>query len=233
VVNSAVSAVCRATIVCLIVIGVGMILGHTARWFADGLAVNAQLYFHAFRIDYVHSPWVLAPLRFLSGAVLQYSALASWSCACGYWCARATTRSTNAWLGAFSLAALLGTVLTTTSVRAAQPWFFASPVAAVIYPAVVKLLFVVIPAWIAVRAIRNQPTPVVPIALVAAIGIVLAWFHASDLGHVLTFGCVIEAGSRSTPCVSGNIPWATGTALALTALSGAMAWDAVRGPLAR
>jgi hypothetical protein len=211
------------------VIAVGIVLGHAARWFADGLAVNAQLYFHAFRIDNVHSPWVLAPLRFLSGAVLQYSALASWSCACGYWCGRGAPRSTRPWLGVFSLAALVPTVLTTTSVRIAQPSFFESAAAALIYPALVKLLFVVGPAWIIARAIRKQSTCTLAIVVVAAIGIVLAWFQANDLGHALTFGCVIATGSRAVPCASGNVPWGAGTALVLTAMSGLMAWDAVTG----
>lgn len=221
-----------ARVVCPLVVVVGLVLGHGARWFADGLAVNAQLYFHAFRIDYVHSPWVLAPLRFLSGAVLQYSALASWSCACGYWCARAGSRTNNAWMAAFSLCALLGTVLTTTSVRLAQPWFFESAAIAVIHPVVVKLLFILAPAWIATRVVRNQFATLVAIVLVAAIGIVLAWILANDVGHALTFGCVIEISARSGPCVPGDLV-GTGAALVLTTLSGLMVWDAVRRPCAR
>lgn len=215
---------------CLLVLIVGWLLGHVARWFADGLAVNAQLYFHAFRIADLRSPWVLAPLRFLSGGVLQYSALASWAYACGYWCARGGRR-TNAWVGAFSIVALFGTVFTTTSVRVAQPWFFEHVVAGAIHPMVVKVLFMIIPAWIATRAVRYRSTSAVAIAIVASIGIVLAWWHASDLGHALTFGCVVEISSRSAPCASVEMPWGIGIALVLTAMSGLMAWDAVAGKL--
>src|SRR4051812_13033090 len=97
----------------------GWLLGHSARWFADGMVVNAQLYFHAFRLAYVRSPWVLAPLRFFSAAVLQYSALAAWAFGCGYFCARAADR-TRIWLiGMFTAMVLLGTAFTTTSVRLA------------------------------------------------------------------------------------------------------------------
>ena len=61
----------------------GWLLGHAARWFADGMAVNAQLYFHAFRFDNISSPWVYAPLRFLSAAVLSCErprAAPNWKC---------------------------------------------------------------------------------------------------------------------------------------------------------
>ena len=211
---------------CLLVLIVGWLLGHAARWFADGLAVTAQLYFHAFRIATLRSPGVLAPLRFLSAGVLQYSALASWAYACGYWCARGT-RHENTWLGVFGVVVLFGTVLTTTSVRVAQPWFFEGVVAAVVHPTVVKVLFIVVPAWIAARAVRSRSTSVATIAIVASIGIVLAWWHVSDLGHALTFGCVVKAGARSEFCASGDMPVGVGIALALTAMSGMMAWGFV------
>src|SRR4051794_29464976 len=159
----------------------GWLLGDVARWFSDGLVVNAQLYFHAFRIDNVRSPWVWAPMRFLSSAVLQYSAVTSWGLACGYWCAPRNRTSAHPLLWVFTVMTLAGTMLTTTSVRIAQPAFFDTFGTAVVYPTVVKALFVVLPAWAGSRALRGGAASPVTIVLVAAIGIMLAWSHASDL----------------------------------------------------
>src|SRR3982751_5284686 len=101
----------RTAAVALVLIS-GWLLGHTARWFSDGMVVNSQLYFHAFRIEYVRSPWVLAPLRFFSAAVLQYSALAAWAFGCGYFCARAADRTSVALIAVFTAMVLLGTAFT-------------------------------------------------------------------------------------------------------------------------
>jgi hypothetical protein len=97
------------------------LLGDVARWFADGLVVNAQLYFHAFRIDNVRSPWM---------------------------------------------------------------------------------------------------------SLAAAIGMMLAWWHASDLGYALTFGCVAPPDSGAGPCLPSPVPWDIVAPVVLMTLSGSIAWDA-------
>src|SRR6476646_8360904 len=102
----------RPALLALVVMA-GVLLGHAARWFADGMAVNSQLYFHAFRIAEVRSPWVLAPLQFLSAAVLQYSGLASWAFVCGYFCARGAGGSVKVPLGVFVVVTLAATAVTT------------------------------------------------------------------------------------------------------------------------
>jgi len=206
----------------------GWLLGHAAHWFADGLAVNAQLYFHAFRIGNLRSPWVLAPMRFLSGAVLQYSALASWAFACGYWCARGARQMTIVWLGTFIALTFVGTAATTSSVRVAQPWFFESLVTSVAYPATITVLFVAVPAALAARTVRGRSTSAPVIWMVAVIGIALAWWHASELRDAVTFGCVLPNGSAITYCASRDVPWGAASASVLTALAALMAWDALR-----
>lgn len=216
----------RAALLSLVVV-FGWLLGHAARWFADGMVVNAQLYFHAFRIDYVRSPWVWAPLRFLSAAALQYSALASWAFACGYLCARSASRATHVWVAAFVAVTILGPVFTTTSVRIAQPRFFDSAVAASVYPALLNVLFVSLPAYVAVRTVRNRSGAAPVIALVGLIAIALAWWNASELGDALTFGCVWQTTSGAF-CPSREIPWGAGGALALTAVGALTTWDGVK-----
>jgi hypothetical protein len=207
-------------------IGVAWILGHAARWFADGMAVNAQLYFHAFRMHNVLTPWRLAPLHFFSGAVLQNSALVSWAFASGYLSARVCGRRAIGTLGAFVAIALLGTAVTTTSVRIAQPRFFESAIAATAYPFAVKLLFIAVPAYLAARAVRRQTTSVPAIAIIAAVGIVLAGWNASDLGYALTYGCVWRGGSGTEYCTSLGSVSGFFSALLLAVSSASMAWDA-------
>jgi hypothetical protein len=219
----------------------GWLLGHAARWFADGMAVNAQLYFHAFRFDNISSPWVYAPLRFLSAAVLQYSGLASWAFACGFVCARTSARSARWCLGVFALAALLGRVFTTTSVRLAQPRFFQGAIPATVYPMALTVLLVVIPAAVAVRAAYVRPavsarastrhrlrrsTVTVAIGLVAVIGIGLTWWNAADLGNALTFGCIVRTGTGTAYCTPREMPVGVGCAVVLTAIYAWMTWDA-------
>src|SRR3954468_19015842 len=202
----------------------GCLLGHTARWFADGMVVNAQLYFHAFRLAYVRSPWVLAPLRFFSAAVLQYSALAAWAFGCGYFCARAADR-TRIWLiGMFTAMVLLGTAFTTTSGTLAQPRFFEGVISTSVYPLTVKLLFVVLPACFAAHTIRHRTTPASGIALIALAGIALTWWNVGDLGNALTFGCVLP-GSGDDYCTSRESPWGIAGALILSLLAAVMAWE--------
>jgi hypothetical protein len=205
---------------------VAWILGHAARWFADGMAVNAQLYFHAFRMHNVLTPWRLAPLHFFSAAVLQYSALGSWAFASGYVCARAYGRWASGTVGAFIAIVLAATVLTTTSVRMAQPRFFESAVAAAIYPLAVKLAFIAVPAYLAARAVRRRATSMPAILIVAAAGIGLAAWSASDLGNALTHGCVWRGSSGAEYCTSRQDVAGTGSALVFAASSALMAWDA-------
>ena len=223
----------RTAVVIGIVLLCGGILGHAARWFADGMAVNAQLYFHAFRIDNLRSPWVLAPLRFLSAAVLQYSALASWAFACGYFCARTAARRAAACVGAFTAVALLATAFTTTSVRIAQPRFFESAVASTLYPLAVKLLFVVVPACLAARAVRRRSTSALAVSIVAGVAVVLAWWTSSDLGHALTFGCVLRTGAATSYCASPERSWGAWSAGLLALAAVLMAWDALKTNAAR
>jgi hypothetical protein len=215
-------------VVPVLVLVLGWLLGHVARWFADGIVVNAQLYFHAFRFDFVRSPWVLAPMRFLSGAVLQYSALASWAFAGGYWCARAAGERTKAWMAAFTGVTLLGTLVTTTSVRVAQPSFFEGTFAAVGYPLILKILFVVGPAWFAARAVRQRASPLAVVTVIAVIGAVLAWWSAGDLRHAVTSGCMLADGAASRSCLSAAMPWGAAGAILLTAVGAAMVWDRAR-----
>jgi hypothetical protein len=202
------------------------ILGHAARWFADGMAVNAQLYFHAFRMHNILTPWRLAPLHFFSAAFLQYSALVSWAFAGGYFLARAYGRWASNAVGAFVAIALVATAVTTTSVRIAQPRFFENSVAATTYPLAVKLLFIAIPTWLAARMVRRQTTSGLAIAIIAAIGIVLAGWNASDLGNALTYGCIWRGGSGIDYCTARESGLGTGSALVFAASSGLMAWDA-------
>jgi hypothetical protein len=210
----------------VVMIAVAWTLGHAARWFADGMAVNAQLYFHAFRMHNLLTKWRLAPLHFFSAAVLQYSALVSWAFAGGYLGSRAYGRWASGSVGAFVTIALLGTAFTTTSVRIAQPRFFESAIAATAYPLAVKLLFIAIPAYLAARVVRRQATPVPAIVIIAAVGIVLAAWNASDLGNALTYGCVWRGGSEADYCTSRESVSGIGSALVLAASSALMAWDA-------
>jgi hypothetical protein len=204
----------------------GLILGHVARWFADGTAVNAQLFFHAFRLHNVRTPWVYAPLHFLSAAVLQYSALASWAVALGYFSARVlANRVASVTTAGFILLALLGTAATTTSVRVAQPWFFDIVVTAIAYPLAIQVLFVAVPAYLTARAVRRQSTSFATIATISAIGIVLAAWCAADLGHALTYGCVVQASTGPQYCTTQDGIASVGVALAIAAASTLMAWD--------
>jgi hypothetical protein len=216
----------RRPVLAATLLGAAWILGHAARWFADGMAVNAQLYFHAFRLHNVLTPWRLAPLHFLSAAVLQYSALGSWAFASGYVCARAYGRWANGTVGAFIAIVLAGTVVTTTSVRIAQPRFFESAIAATVYPLAVKLLFIAIPACMAARAVRRRPMSMPAILIIAVAGIGLAAWSASDLGNALTHGCVWRGGPGVEYCTSREGVSGTGSALVFAAVNALMAWDA-------
>src|SRR3954465_553984 len=216
----------RTAAVALVLIS-GWLLGHTARWFADGMVVNAQLYFHAFRIEYVRSPWVLAPLRFFSAAVLQYSALAAWAFGCGYFCGRATDRTAIALIAVFAAVVLLGTAFTTTSVRIAQPRFFQGVVSTAVYPIAVKLLFVVLPAGFAAHTIRHRTTPASAVTVIAVAGLALTWWNVGGLGDALTFGCVLP-GSPRVYCTPRESPWGVASAFVLSILVAVMAWDRLR-----
>ena len=215
----------RLVIMPLVLI-LGLVLGHVARWFADGMVVNAQLYFHAFRLHSVRTPWVYAPLHFLSAAVLQYSALTGWAVALGYVSARTlVNHRASATAAGFIVCALLGTSATTTSVRVAQPWFFEGMVAAIAYPLGVKLLFLAAPAYLAARAVRRQSTSFASMATIGVIGVVLAGWSAADLGHGLTYGCVVQASTGPRYCTSREGISSLAVALALAAASTLMAWD--------
>lgn len=209
-----------------VIIAFAWILGHAARWFADGMVVNAQLYFHAFRLHNLLTPWRLAPLHFFSAAVLQYSALASWAFACGYFGARASGRRASEAVGVFVVMAVLGTGVTTTSVRVAQPRFFESAMAATAYPLAVMLVFIAIPAYLAARAVRRDAVSVPAVVIIALVGIGLAGWHASDLGNVLTYGCVWRVAPGTEYCVSRESLPGAGIAWVLAAFSALMAWDA-------
>jgi len=214
----------RATAAGALAVLFGLLLGLTARWFADGMTVNGQLFFHAFRLSNLHSNWVYAPLRFLSAGILQYSALVSWAVLCGYACARAGGRAARALLGAFIAGVLLGTAVTTTSVRIAQPQFFEGVVAATIHPFGVTLAFIVVPACLAWLAVRRRRAPAAVVVTVAVLAVLLTAWNAADLGNALTFGCVLSAGGYCTS--RGNLP-AVVSAAGLVALAGWMAWDAL------
>jgi hypothetical protein len=221
------TALCLRLTLVPVVLVFGLVLGHIARWFADGMVVNAQLYFHAFRVHNVRTPWVFAPLHFVSAAVLQYSALASWAVALGYLSARAfTNQRASVAVAGFLTLALMGTGLTTTSVRVAQPWFFDSVITAIAYPLGVKVLFLALPAYLAARAVRRRATSLPSVLIIAVIGIVLAGWNAADLRHGLTYGCVVPAGFGTTHCTSLESVWGMSVAVALAAASALMAWDA-------
>ncbi len=224
-------AVIRAAIIAIVVL-CGAILSHAARWFADGLAVNAQLYFHAFRFDNVHSPWVLAPLRFFSAAALQHSALASWGFACGYLCTRAATRRAGASIGAFVAVTLAATAFTTTSVRLAQPHFFDNVVTTTVFPMAVKLLFVAAPACLAALAVRHRAASPLVVSCIAFVAIVLTGWNYSDVGNALTFGCVRIGSAGTGYCTSREGSWGLVGACVLALVAACMAWDAVRSGLA-
>jgi hypothetical protein len=195
------------------IIAVAWLLGHAARWFADGMVVNAQLYFHAFRWHNLFTPWRLAPLHFFSAAVLQYSALVSWTFASAYLGARAYGRWASGAVVSFVTIALAVTTVTTTSVRLAQPRFFEGAIAATSYSLLVQLLFIAVPAYLAARAVRGRTMTMSAIAIIAVVGIVLAGWHASDLRDALTYGCIWGSGAGIA------------SALMLAVFSGLMAWD--------
>jgi hypothetical protein len=209
----------------MVVLCLGGVLAHVARWFADGMAVNAQLYFHAFRIEFIRSPWVFAPMRFLSAAVLQYSALASWSFACGYVATRAANGKAHLVTAGFAAIVLVSTAWTTTSVRNLQPWFFAPIAAAAVYPIMLKLAFILIPAWSAARAAARHTASVPVILVIGCVGLLLTWWNVSDLGAALNYGCVLPGNTRGT-CTSRESYWGVAAAVTLIGVTALMMCDA-------
>ena len=210
------------------VLAAGFVLGHLARWFADGLAVNLQLYFHAFRVSYVHSNWVIAPMRFLSSGVLQYSALVCWAIGWGYVIARGA-RTPRRHALAFALGVVAGVTLTATSVRVTQPQFFAGWWWAAMNPAIAGAVCA-IAAVLVSRTPRSAPAPryvAVPFAIGA---LVLSWWGVNDVSHAMSYGCVPGAGLADRVCPSPEWQWGV---LALCLLAGPiiyMLWDSMGRP---
>jgi hypothetical protein len=63
-------------------------------------------------------------------------------------------------------------------------------------------------------------------ATIAAIGIVLAWWSAADVGHGLTYGCVVQTSTGPQYCTARDGPLSVGIILGLSASNALMAWDA-------
>lgn len=182
----------------------GLILGHIARWSADGLAVNLQLYFHAFRLHNIATPWVNAPLRFLSAAVLQYSALACWGIGWGLVMNRSERRSASRLLLLFAGSVAAGIAFTATSVRLSQPQFFSDRVWSMANPAVAGTICVGA-AWLAARAERRGTwAPENTIALlVIALG--LGWWSITDVSHAMAYGCMPAPSFVSVACPAPHV----------------------------
>ena len=223
----------RVILVIALAVVFGWLFGHAARWFTDGLAVNAQLYFHAFRVSNVHSNWVWAPLRFLSAGVLQYSGLTSWAFVSGYLCRRVTSQPFSIAIGALVASTFSSIALTTTSVRIAQPRFFEGGGASILFPVAVTVLFVAVPACLGARAVRRVSMSTSTTALLSLIAIGLAWWNANELGDALTFGCVLPTGSGLHYCTPREGSWGLFSAAALTVVGALTLWDSQRRDRAR
>jgi hypothetical protein len=215
----------RVILVIALAVVFGWLFGHAARWFTDGLAVNAQLYFHAFRVSNLHSNWVWAPLRFLSAGVLQYSGLTSWAFVSGYLCRRVTSQPFSIAIGALVASTFSSIALTTTSVRIAQPRFFEGGGASILFPVAVTVLFVAVPACLGARAVRRVSMSSGATALLSLLAIGLAWWNANELGDALTFGCVLPRGSGLHYCTPREGSWGLLSAAALTVVGALTLWD--------
>ena len=206
----------------------GLILGHIARWFADGLAVNSQLFFHAFRLVNLHSPWVNAPMRFLSGAVLQYSALACWAIGWGYVLGSADSRHHRLRLAAFAAGVTTGGAFTMTSVRQAQPQFFAQIAWTTLNPLLASGACV-IPALLSAGAARRGSWHLEGVLLVAAAAVGLSWWTAIDVRYALGYGCVPTAVLSAILCPPAQTQWSMAIVGALSCPIVYMVWRTNRG----
>jgi hypothetical protein len=205
----------------------GLILGHIARWFADGLAVNSQLFFHAFRLASLRSPWVHAPMHFLSGAVLQYSAIACWGIGWGYVIGDAESRHRQYRLAAFAASVAIGALFTTTSVRQAQSELFAQLVWTIVNP-LVAAAACVIPAVLSARAARRRSWRYESVLLVGVALAGLSVWSAADVRYALAYGCVPIAALSALVCPSAQTHGGTAIVGALSCPIVYMVWHVVR-----
>jgi hypothetical protein len=180
---------------------VGLLLGHIARWFADGLAVNLQLYFHAFRFAVVRSPWVVAPLRFLSAGLLQYSALGCWAIAWGRLIQARPAPVRH--LMALAVGIVLGVVCTMTPVRISQPQLFATTFWHTVNPLLPAGAGVLLAAAVGRRAVWGMPATI--LFTVTAIGV--SWWCVPDVSYAVAYGCVPMTPLARAVCPPVHMGW--------------------------
>jgi len=188
-----------------IVVPLGVLLSHVSRWWAYGWAIDAFIYLNRWTWAMtVENPGfrgllVAAALRDLVSGL----ALIGWSWTSGFALGALSRRTL--WITApLFLAVVLGaTVGTTTTARANElnAAVFEVPLYGVLFPRLLRALFVLLPAWLGMRRSLRQPAlSWRSTAIVAGVIIGLTWWAGRGLELAMVFGRQpVHPGSISLP----------------------------------
>jgi hypothetical protein len=129
-----------------IVLPIGVMLSHAARWWADVYSLEALIYWRLWNFSYLDYPGWRHNIELLAwSATMSGAALAGWSWTSGYVLASVARRTRWIAIGLFALIVFLGTLGTGTVARASAG-AFAGHFLGVVLPRLVRFLLVLLPA---------------------------------------------------------------------------------------
>jgi len=142
-----------------IVVPIGLMLSHGTRWWADSNAVYISLYIKVWQWSdlgypgWRHDLWLL-----IWYGTTSSMAIAGWSWTTGYALALLSRRTVWIAVTLFALAVFLGTLGTTTIARA-NSGTFAGHFFRIVFPRLVRTLFVLVPAVWGIRTASRGALP--------------------------------------------------------------------------
>jgi hypothetical protein len=171
-----------------IVVPIGLMLSHAARWWADSYAIDILIYTQLWDVSYLKYPgWPRELALVVWSGTLSAAALAGWSWTAGYVLASLSRRTVWTAVALFALILFLGTLGTATIARA-NASAFAGHFFGVVFPRLVRFLLVMLPALWGVHCFRRASMSRVMLATTAVALIALTLLAAPFLERSMTLG---------------------------------------------
>ena len=170
-----------------IVLPIGLMLSHASRWWADD-AVYTTLQYRLFDLSrLVQLGWRSDLFLPMWAAVTCGVSLAGWSWASGYVLASLAQRAVWVTITLFALVVFLGTLGTTTIVRAHSA-AFAEHFFAVVFPRLIRVGLVLLPAIWGVHSYRHASLSRLTLSMSAVALLLLTVLTATFLEGSMTLG---------------------------------------------
>ena len=171
-----------------IVVPIGLMLSHAARWWADAYAIDIQIYTRLWDMAYLKYPgWPRELGLVIWSGTLSAAALAGWSWASGYVLASLSRRTVWMTVALFALVLFLGTLGTSTIARA-NAGAFAGHFFGVVFPRLIRLCLVLLPALWGIHCSRRATMSRAMLATGAVALIVLTIVAAPFLESSMVLG---------------------------------------------